>query len=183
MPEIGEIRKAIDIEKHGTNTFIWHACVDCGKVRWVMLIKGKPVYFLCRHCSDIKKGLQYRGDKSSQWKEGRRYERGYIEVKLQPSDFFFPMAMKGGYVLEHRLVVAKALGRCLQPWEIVHHKNGIKDDNRYPENLQVISDLGHRQLTLLESKIDKLLEMQRELKTEIKLLRLENRRLQQRFLI
>lgn len=77
-------------------------------------------------------------------------------IKLQPDNFFFPMTGHDGYVFEHRLVVAKALGRCLQCWEIVHHKHGYaKDDNRYPETLQLVTDDRHKQITILEKKIDR----------------------------
>ena len=72
------------------------------------------------------------GKASHLWKGGRYTKReGYIYV-YQPEH---PFNIKK-YVLEHRLVMEKHLGRYLKKGETVHHKNGIRDDNRI-ENLEL----------------------------------------------
>jgi hypothetical protein len=43
---------------------------------------------------------------------------------------------KGVVEREHRVVMEGIIGRALLPGENVHHRNGVKNDNR-PENLEL----------------------------------------------
>jgi len=68
---------------------------------------------------------------------GRINHLGYIRI-LAPNH---PKAVKG-YVLEHRLVMEQVLGRYLESTEMVHHRNGIRHDNRV-ENLEIVTSRVH----------------------------------------
>lgn len=76
----------------------------------------------------------------SEWytiQRGRRNtSHDYVTVRLDNDDPMRPMANSKGFCLEHRLLVARHLGRCLERWELVHHKNHIRSDNRI-ENLEI----------------------------------------------
>lgn len=191
MPELGEIKEANKLGYKGIRKkYIWQACEVCHKERWVQLRKGQPVSTRCIICAAQNEGVRkkkseaHRMEKNSHWQGGKIKLSGYVFIKLSPDSFFHSMADKRGYVREHRLVMAQSLGRCLQPWEIVHHKGvrykGIRNrSDNLRNNLQLVSDDRHSQLTILGNKIDKLLEEQKGLKQEIRLLRLENKLLKE----
>lgn len=146
MPRISEIRSGIEIGKNNRALYIWWSCEDCGYERWVITNHGKPQSKVCKDCRTkrlIERNIANRGQRCQNWRGGRTTDtKGYALVKIYPNDFFFPMAHKNWYVKEHRLVMAKLLGRCLMDFEEVHHKNGVKDDNR-PENLRLVIHTDH----------------------------------------
>lgn len=100
-------------------------CKKCGKK-----LEYKSKTFLCR-----KHYLRASvGDKASHWKGGRIVnDAGYIFIL----SLHHPYKDCKNYVREHRLIVEKSIGRYLRKNEIVHHINGIRDDNRL-ENLKVL---------------------------------------------
>jgi len=77
------------------------------------------------------------GKKNPHWNNGRYTDKnGYIYI-LSPDH---PYKDKRGYVKEERIIFEKEMAhRYLLPKEIIHHINGIKDDNRI-ENLMYFPD-------------------------------------------
>jgi len=182
MPKIGDIKP--HNSKNKACTSIWAACIDCGKERWVQYLNKRIVHPRCQSCACkyVGKNLtpeqrrqiskRQRGSNNSCWKGGKvKTDHGYIGIKVDPDDFFYTMANVRGYVPEHRLVVAKHLGRCLQSWEHIHHLNRVKTDNRIA-NLMLTTVNDHLKIRAKERHT----EMER-LHNEVKRLKAENKQL------
>lgn len=77
-----------------------------------------------------------RSEKKTRIK-GRWIDRwGYVRVRVSAHDQMSCMADQKNGVAEHRLMIARMLGRPLFDYETVHHINGDRQDNRI-ENLQL----------------------------------------------
>lgn len=113
-------------------------------------VTPKLIYKVCKkHGIECQRTGPRAAEGHPEWSGGRIVTRhGYIKlycpehpkcVRVNENrakkfpDRYWP---KDKYVWEHRLVMEKHLGRYLKPNEVIHHINGIRDDNRL-ENLIV----------------------------------------------
>lgn len=111
-------------------------CEECGQTFSRKTASTRPARFCSKTCANRTMA------------RNRPSTKGYV---IDPKGYRLirapghPMASREGYVMEHRLVMATHLGRMLTRDEVVHHLNGVKDDNR-PENLVVIPKQYHDRL-------------------------------------
>ncbi len=121
MPQVGEI-KIVRVKE--TRRYIWVQCPDCKQERWMQErnFKRGGSTGMCIRCFNKSQRAEIARVKARASRipipvSNRQIQdkQGYILVRLQRDDFFYPMATRAGNVREHRLVMAKYLQRCLLP--------------------------------------------------------------------
>ena len=119
------------------NDFCSRKCSDLGRTH-----KGYANIYECIRCSKplSKEQIQRRNKCCSL--SCARYNGKTRKAKLTREDGYIYILVPNhprstnGRILEHRYVMEQHLGRYLRPGENVHHRNGIKNDNRI-ENLEL----------------------------------------------
>ena len=81
-----------------------------------------------QHLKEHYSGTSKKGKEAKRLALGNRWrtKQGYIFIRNE----------LGQAVSEHKVILERKLGRLMLKGESVHHKNGIRDDNR-PENLEL----------------------------------------------
>lgn len=145
-PVVGEIRKGLELGLSNVSKYIYTPCEVCNTPNWVSLYHiNRGEYTICMPCRSKSRSGSRSREKSHRWKGGTYTNKnGYKWVTLKPDDPLMVMARKKGSarIQEHRLVMARSLGRPLDKQEVVHHKNGIKNDNRL-DNLELTTNGQH----------------------------------------
>lgn len=102
-------------------------CLNCGKPLTKIQQVNRGAY-CCKSCS------AFHSQQNRLKQERVKHKEGYILIHKpgHPNG----IGLRKEYVLEHRWVMEQSLGRLLEKYENVHHKNGVRDDNRL-ENLEL----------------------------------------------
>ena len=146
-------------------------CAACGKTmrKWKSSVMRAKWPLTCSKKCRAKR-MRREGNRS--WKGGTWVEKrnGYRLLACHhlglEDQALLPKPMPREY-LEHRLVVAKNLGRALSRHEHVHHRNGVKDDNRI-ENLVLMDWSVHsREHRLMERALSNLRAENAELRAAL----------------
>jgi hypothetical protein len=122
------------VENNKRGNTVWECVCDCGKIG--NITGGCLNGGLSKSCGCLiaDTSRSRHGENHPSFKTGRYDRDGYVYLLGRGH----PNAFGKGIVGEHTVVMAEYLGRPIRKHETVHHKNGIKDDNRI-ENLELWS--------------------------------------------
>jgi hypothetical protein len=133
------------LKKYGTTTpdHFNRKCECCRADYFSKKWKQKFCSKLCyRKILNHKKFLEYRIENNLDLEKPKKYKAPNGNGHKEPSGYIFitkmrhPNASKKGRIYEHTFIMSQHLGRPLKKGESVHHKNGIRKDNRI-ENLEL----------------------------------------------
>ena len=111
-------------------------CIVCDKK--FTQKRANNTFYCCSACKKLaaarkNQGLPIKGPKKHIKGSGYITHQGYKILSRK-----HPNSSIRGQILEHKLIMANHLGRPLLKHETVHHKNGIRHDNRL-DNLELWS--------------------------------------------
>jgi HNH endonuclease len=123
------------IGRRGKRMYPYYRCeCECGN--YVDVEQSNLTFGSVKSCGCLRQELSAarNGPKHPSYKTGRSLNsEGYVVLTGLQGHYH---ADGQGRVKEHVAVMVTSLGRSLRPGESVHHKNGIRDDNR-PDNLEL----------------------------------------------
>ena len=128
------------------------SCPLCGKE---MLRRAK----YCRSCNNKLQPWRKVGEENSNWKGGTTKANGYIYIRTK--------RIEGGvgsaYKAEHHIVWEKENNKVLPKDWVIHHLNGIKDDNKI-ENLSARPRKEHSPKSIVEPYQQRILKLEEQIK-------------------
>jgi len=126
----------------------YNSCPKCG---------GSKFYTrkLCRSCENKRRAEFQTGPGNPAWKGGKTHNNGYVYVLADRPD------KKHRYQAEHIVVWEKANGELPEGW-VIHHLNGVRDDNRL-ENLAAMPRKHHSPRLVVEPYQQRIQQLEAEL--------------------